>query len=209
MSRGRPRGRAHRAATRLLLPAVLLAGMLAGCRTTRLVTRWQASDIAPLTFTNIVALTMAPDQATRRTAAEALCDAVRTVPCTPGFRVLSDAELRDAEAVKARLRDAGFDGALLFRIVSATEKVTDVPAAYGPPLAGFYRDPYSPMTRPGYTLTDTLVRVETSIYSVREDRMLWVATTESVNPRSVNDLVDDVAAAVRRELDRAHLIAGG
>jgi len=50
------------------------------------------------------------------------------------------------------------------------------------------------------------VRVETSIYSLRQDQLLWVATTETMNPKSVDSLIEDVAKAVRRELEREKLI---
>jgi hypothetical protein len=50
------------------------------------------------------------------------------------------------------------------------------------------------------------VRVETSIYTLREDQLLWVAPTETMNPKSVGSLVEDVAKAVRREREREKLI---
>jgi hypothetical protein len=59
---------------------------------------------------------------------------------------------------------------------------------------------------------DQFVCVGTAICSIRKDMLLWVATTDTVNPYSVGDLVEDVADAVRRELERenglndAHLL---
>jgi hypothetical protein len=50
--------------------------------------------------------------------------------------------------------------------------------------------------------TDQLVRVETSIYSITQDRPLWVGTTETVNPKSPSALVEEVSKTVGQELVR-------
>ena len=93
------------------------------------------------------------------------------------------------------------DGAVVFRVAGEREQVTYVPPSYGPGFWGYYghaRVAYDP----GYYRSDQVVRVETSIYSIREDKLLWVGTTDTVNPDSVAGLVKDVAKAVRKELER-------
>jgi hypothetical protein len=91
-------------------------------------------------------------------------------------------------------------------VVSADEKVTYVPPSYGPTFWGYYGYARPMAYDPGYIRTDTVVRVETSIYSLREDRLLWVASSETMNPKSVDTLVAEVAKAVRAELERSKLI---
>lgn len=50
-----------------------------------------------------------------------------------------------------------------------------------------------------------MVNVETFVYSVDEDRLLWAGLSESFNPTDVEKAVDGIAEAVSRELRREGL----
>lgn len=84
--------------------------------------------------------------------------------------------------------------------------MTYVPPTYGPTFWGCYGYARPIAHDPGHYRADTVVTVETSIYSLSEDRLLWVATSETMNPKSVDSLVADGAKAVRQELERSKLI---
>jgi len=188
----------------LLSVAILL---LAGCGSTRVVTKWQAPDVTGVRFTKVLALAFAPEQSMRHVAEEELCRRIAPVACKPAYFVVPEKLMGDPQAAKALVTRADFDGAVVFRVVSAKEKVTYVPPSYGPTFWGFYGYATPRVYDPGYYRSDEVVRVETSIYSLKEDRLLWVATTETMNPKSVPDLVGEVAEQVRKELERAGLVA--
>ena len=58
---------------------------------------------------------------------------------------------------------------------------------------------------PGYTDVDRIVRIETSLYSIREGKRLWSGVSRTLNPRDVRELVDDVVRAVGAELEEQGL----
>ena len=191
---------------RLNALAVLLALTVTSCSSTKLVTKWQAPSVEPLAFTKVLALALTPDASLRRVAERAVCKQVTSVPCEPAHRVVAESEMDDVAKVKEIVRAAGFDGAVVLRVVSAEEKVTYVPPSYGPTFWGYYAYAMPTTYAPAYYRADQIVRVETSIYSLSQDRLLWVATTETLNPKNVPSLVEDVAKAVRRELQKEKLI---
>lgn len=192
----------------LLRPVVafIFVVALAGCSATTIVTQWQAPEVTSLRFTKVLSLALAPDTPLRHMAEEELCRQVAPVPCKPAYFVVPEAMMQHKDAAKALVQRAGFDGAVVLRVVSANEKVTYVPPTYGPTFWGYYGYAAPIAYQPGYYRSDEIVRVEVSIYSLVEDRLLWVATTETMNPKSVPDLVDEVAAAVRKELQREGLV---
>jgi hypothetical protein len=187
------------------LASALLASTLVSCGATTVVTKWQDPSTPHLAFTNVIALVISGDPSLRRVGEDELCRQVTRVPCTPAYAVIPNAALGDVDAVKALVQKAGFDGALVFRVANAREKVTYVPPTYGPTFWGYYRFA-GPGYSPGYVQTDQVVRVETSIYSVRNDKLVWVGTTDTMNPNSVSALVQDVAKVVRKELERTGAI---
>jgi hypothetical protein len=55
--------------------------------------------------------------------------------------------------------------------------------------------------------TDTEVSIETLIYSLNSDKLLWAATSRTTNPENLASLVDEVADAVANEVVKQGLIA--
>jgi hypothetical protein len=97
-------------------------------------------------------------------------------------------------------------GAVVVRVLDTRAQVTYMPPSYGPTFWGYCGDAWPIAYDPGYCRTDQVVLVETSIFSLTRDRLLWVGTTETLNPRSLPDTVNDIAKAVRSELLRRDLI---
>jgi hypothetical protein len=58
----------------------------------------------------------------------------------------------------------------------------------------------------GSVQTDTLVSIETLIYSLNKDKLLWAGTSRTSNPESLSHLVDEVSDAVAREAIQQGLI---
>jgi hypothetical protein len=164
------------------------------------VTRWQDPATSHIVFTKVLALVIGGDRELVRIGEEDLCHRVARVPCKPAYLAIPDSMRSDVPAAKALVTKEGFDGALVFRVVGDREQVTYRPPSYGPTFWGYYR--YTRAYDPGYYRTDKFVRVETSIYSIAQDKLLWVGTTETINPKSLSTLVAEVSKAVRKELVR-------
>jgi len=158
-----------------LLGLLLLA---AGCATTEVKTAWRAPAAKPLRFTKVLAVVAASDSGLRRSGETALCAQMQSVTCTPSFQVLGDGPLPSRDAASAD-------------------------PTYSYANYGFYRTAYPMMASPGYVRSDRLVRVETSIYDLGTDQLLWVGTTETVNPSNVTGLIEDIAKAVAADM-RSH-----
>ena len=54
--------------------------------------------------------------------------------------------------------------------------------------------------------TDTLVSVETLIFDLSRDKLVWVATSRTTNPSNVQGLVRDLSRAAASQLRRQGLI---
>ena len=130
------------------LASCLLAITLSSCSSTHVVTRWQDPATSQIVFTKILALVIGGDKALVRAGEEELCDQVAKVPCKPSYLAIPDSMRNDIPAAKALVRKEGFDGALVFRVVSDREKVTYRPPSYGPTFWGYYG--YTRMYDPGY-----------------------------------------------------------
>jgi hypothetical protein len=55
--------------------------------------------------------------------------------------------------------------------------------------------------------THVTVSVETLLYSLRSNGLVWAGRSETANPENVDELIDDVMEAAGKELEREGLIA--
>ena len=188
----------------LLLLAGVLSGPL-GCATTRIETQWKdpAVTAQDLGFRKVIALAQVDDETTRRAAEDELVRVLAAGPkaqargmeVQPAYASISSAELGDVAALRAKVEAAGFDGAVVLRLVSDQERVTYVPGRYEAMWGTAVR--YDP----GYTTVDRIVRVETSLYSITQGRRLWSGVSRTLNPRDLRDLVEEVVRAAGVELE--------
>ena len=51
-----------------------------------------------------------------------------------------------------------------------------------------------------------VLQLETRIFSVVNEKIIWSGTTETIDPVSVSKLIEDVASAVKKELGKQGLL---
>jgi hypothetical protein len=55
--------------------------------------------------------------------------------------------------------------------------------------------------------TDTIVTIETLIYSLRQNKLVWAGRSKTTNPQDVAALVKKLSAEAAKELQRQGLLA--
>ncbi len=138
-----------------------------------------------------------------RAGRAASCDA------HPSYTLLDDRELFNKDAAKAKVEAAGYDGAVLISFVSTQQRVTSTGPSYYGGFWGHYGYVYGPGAGyydPGTIRTDTILRLQISIYSLREDKLLWSGVSKTMNPSRIDELVGGVAKAVGDDLRKRGLI---
>jgi hypothetical protein len=187
--------------------------VLAACATssTSFVNTRKAPAAAPIDFTGkkVAAFALGVTEPMRRSTEEALARelSARGVQGIPAYSIVPSTELRDREAAKAKLRQAGVEGVVLLRLIDtqkkkvhtewATREYSTLSHYYSWGIAG---------ADPGYDRTLTTLSVETLIYSLAQDKLLWSGQSETTDAASAERFVREHAGAVAAELRREGLI---
>jgi hypothetical protein len=188
---------------------VCIALFAVACAATEVKDSWRNPEVGPIRFKKVVVLAITNDAALRRTIEDQLTKQGARAEVVAAYTFIPDGDLGDTEKLKRLVSEAGFDGAVVFRIAGTQKQQTYVPGSYAMPsygLWGYYGNAWSVMSSPGYVVTDTYVEVETRVYSVADEKLVWAGRSETLNPPSIRELVDDVAKAVAKELRAQGLI---
>ena len=77
---------------------------------------------------------------------------------------------------------------------------------YGYGYRGYYGSRYDTIYRPGYTVTDKIVQLETRVYSVADEKLVWAGKTKSINASSAEGIVKDLVNLVVKDMKTSRLI---
>jgi hypothetical protein len=120
------------------------------------------------------------------------------------------------DALKKSLSDAGYDGAIVISLLDIKEKSEYVPGqTYYQPnyynnygyrssnYNGFYNysyTTYSVVNTPGYYVEKKNIFIESRLFDLKADDMLWAAQSETLNPANLKDFSNSYAKALANSL---------
>ena len=189
------------------LLAVVLLGAF-GCATTEFQSSWRNPEAGPLRLTGqkVAAVFVTHDVVLRRHAEEALAREIsaRGAVGVPAYTFLADREIRDPEAAKARAEEVGCAGAVVMRIVGGEVVYRHRPWGpvvwVGPPYrhfwGGYWGWGWGSAWQPAIVEVDRIVKIETLVYSLRDDQLVWAGVSRTFDPGHIDDLIGELAAAV-------------
>lgn len=198
-----------------IIVTTTLALLAFSCTNTMIKTAWHNPEVKALTYRKVLALAIA-DQATHRRVMEdtlvADIASVGQVQSVAAHSVLADADIKDEAKIKAAIAKVGADGLVVMRMVGSSQEKTYVKGqVFHAPVVhrtwwGYYRTVVPVSYTPGYYRTDEKVRLETMVFSVADEKLVWAGTSETMNPSSITELTREVAAAVVKDMGTRGLL---
>jgi hypothetical protein len=177
-------------------------------------------------FKRVLVIGIAEDLESRQAFEDALASAIANEGGTaaPSYPILPSDEQVSEEQLHAVIEAEKIDGVLLTRLVSV-----DKDSEYTPPkkynnprtryypaspgwgygyggFYGFYGTTYAEVHEPGYFDTSTTLTLETNLYSVATNELVWTGRSETIDPESIEEARASITSAVAKKLKEERLI---
>lgn len=201
----------------------LVAILASACESSPWVSTWKAADAQPVHVdgAKVVAVVMINDRSTRRTAEDTLAAEItrRGGQGVPMYTLQDDDAKPSAEAAtRAAVEKAGAAGLVVMRPVRRDKDVTVTPMTTYSPMYGAYWGGYygygwgspwmaGPVTMGNDVRIDDVVYVETLVYSLKQNKLIWSGQSKTTNPPNIDKFVRLLSNEVAMELKKANLIA--
>ena len=157
----------------------------------------------------VAALVISRDDSLRMAGEEALVRELtaRGLESVATYRIAPKEELESGDRAKVWFEKANVEGVVALRPVSADTRATYTPATWATPsystLWGYYG--YGWTYIPGQAGRETRVVVESTIYSVPRNQLVWAAVTESTDPKDLKHFMQELVKASVREMHKQGL----
>jgi len=195
---------------RNLFLSLLVACSLAACGpSTKIEKTWMepGASVSAAAPNKTLVIALVKDETSRRVIEDELVKRVAT-PAVASYHSLTTDMLKDAsEAPLTNLlvKDK-FTHVLVMRLADIekeTSYVQGTTTGYYGGYGRYYGYGAGMYSSPGYYQTDKNYFIETTIYSVEPNKLLWTGTTKTVNPskmdKTVNEIADVVTAKMKQD----------
>lgn len=202
----------------ITIPAILALAsclLLSGCSNTRFEHGWKDPEVKELCFAKLFVIAPYPDGGVRRQVEDAVRTAITQVPTVTSYQsVTSPDALKELPKVLLAAQQAGADGVVSVRLVSDRSELQYSPGMAYPAsyyaMPGYWGPRYglAPMGyAPPVVTSSRMVAIETCIYRLSDNKLVWSGLTSTRNPDSLAELIRETAEVVRKRLIKDGLIS--
>ena len=190
---------------RNLILSVLVSAALVSCGpSTKIEKTWMepGASVTPGANNKTMVIALVKDETSRRVIEDQLAKRIGA-NATSSYTMLPNGSTEDQ--LKQKLTEGNYTHVLLMRLADVEKETSYVPgtttAFYGG-YGRYYGYGAGMYGTPGYYTTDKNYFVETTVYGINPDKLLWTATTKTVNPSKMEKTVNEIADAVSEKMKK-------
>jgi hypothetical protein len=191
-----------------ILLLVTLSSLIFSCTSTKIVSTWRMpkKSVSAAKLNKVLVVALLYDEVKRRKAE------IEMVKYLHGKGVVSYNYLdklftsSDEKSIAKTIASNGFDGVVILRLLNVDEVNThefenNYPGYYSNFGSYFYNSYPFFKSSEQYVFTKTYT-VELTIFSIKEDKIIWSAITQSVNPNDVGKVTNEIIKVVYKRMKR-------
>lgn len=190
---------------------------LVGCASTTFTSTWKAPDaqpVGPLTGKKVIAFVLIRNApASRREAEDVLARQISLngAEGVPGYTLVDESQAGNEAQARAAVEKSGAVGVVVMRPLALDASTTSAPPytgqLYRPYWGGYYGYGWDGAWGTGSEIrTDLIVKVETLVYSLQQNKLIWAGQSKTTNPSRIDDFVRELAVGTAKEMKKAGLL---
>jgi hypothetical protein len=187
---------------------MVIAGFLNSCVSTQIVSSWREPDktVTIDALHKVLVVALFNNEQNRHRAEDQMVQYLGGSGLV-SYNYLDDNMSRKNEmAIRDKIRDDGFDGAVTMRLIDVDRERTYIPGnmssypSYYGRFSGYYSNSWNYYSTPGYYATTKTYTIEINVYSIKQDKIIWTGVTETTNPDGVQKLTEAVVKVVYKQM---------
>ena len=175
---------------------------------------WKSPEVARLNFAGkkVAALVITDSQSLQMSGEEALTRelSARGVMGTATYRFVPREELKSAEKARPWFERSKVEGVVALRPVKRETEREYTPliwsSGYYPDFWGYYGYGWSNVYVIPSSRETTTITVETLVYDLTRNQLVWAATSETRDPKNLQEFVKDLVNAAVKEMKKMKLV---
>ena len=195
--------------------SIFLIVAVSSCANTKITSVWMDKDKAGTSYSNFLVIGISNEDHNRRLFETHFADQLNAagVSGTVSFTILPDGTQINRETVSAAIEGKNIDAVIVTHLVAVEEQtVYRESMGYRPTyshydvLYDYYPYVKGNVYQPGYYTTHEIVKLETNLYDVASEELVWTAQSKTFAPDSAVEVIGDLVKLVIKDLKEKGLI---
>jgi len=188
---------------------------IASCSSTKITSVWMDQEKSGTSFNDILVIGIAKEQHNRRLFEEQFTAQLNAagIESEVSYKILPEGTVINHDTVTAAIKGKNIDAVIVTHLVAVEEETVyrqnmDYRPTYGyyDGLYNYYPHVNSYVNQPGYYTTHDVVKLETNLYEVKSEELVWSAQSRSFAPGSAKEVIDELVKLVIKDLTEKGLI---
>ena len=188
--------------------------LLTSCASTKIVESWKEpnKEITISKLKKVLIIAMFKDETSNRKVEDQMMNFLDGKGVRSYNYLNKNFDKNNVNAIQNKIKKDGFDGALTLRLIDVDkETIYQKNVRYGFPInkrdfSNYYYDNINAYNNADNFSTTKTYIIETNVYSIIENKIIWSALSETSDPQNVKKLTQDVAQAVYKQMIKDQLI---
>jgi hypothetical protein len=189
--------------------AILVAFSLISCGpSTKIEKTWMepGSSVSLASDNKTLVISLVKDETSRRVVEDQLVKRLNGKAVASYTLIPAETLSEGKEAALTETLNAGkFTHVLLLRLADVEKETSYVPGtttAYYGGYGRYYGYGAGMYASPGYYTTDKNYFIETTVYTVNPNKLIWTGTTKTVNPSKMENTINEIAEVVSEKMKK-------
>ena len=193
-----------------LILAPYIFGILAitSCSSTKITSTWREpnKEISLNKLNKVLVVALFQNETSRRKAEDQMVGYFYGKGVASYDYLDKNISAKNENAIREKIKNDGFDGAVTMRLLDVDKEevysrgnISMYPAYYRN-FSGYYFRNWGYFSDPGYYSTTKTYTVETNVFSIKEDKIIWSGITKTTDPSGVTKMTDEIGKVVFNEM---------
>ncbi|MFM9909090.1 MAG: hypothetical protein ACKVOW_07070 [Chitinophagaceae bacterium] len=188
---------------------------VSSCTSTRLTSTWRESnkEVAIDKLNKVLVVALFKDETSRRRAEDEMASYLNGKGVVSYNYLDKNLSSKNEEAIRDKIKTDGFDGAVTMRLIDVDREQVYTPGnvssypSYNRRFSGYYFRNWNSYNTPGYYTNTKSYTVETNVYSIKEDKIIWTGLTKTTDPAGIDKMTTEIVKVVYREMIKQGFIS--
>lgn len=188
---------------------LLFALALTSCKSTQIVSSWvqPEKEIKIENLSKVLVVALFHNETSRRKAEDQMVGYLKGKGIV-SYNYLDDAfNKNNEEAIRKVIKADNFDAAITMRLIDVDREQVYIPSNdrlnapnYYQNFSGYYNRNYPFYYQRGYYANTKTYTVETVVFSIIQDKIIWSGLTKTTNPDGLIKMTEEIAQVVFKKM---------
>lgn len=191
-----------------LMGCLVATMIMVSCGSTQIASSWKEPNktVSINKLNKVLVVALFKDETSNRNAEDQMVGYLKDVGLASYKYFKPNFDRKNEDIIREMIKMDEFDGAITMRLVDVDKEQIYTPSRSSPyPMyyrnfSGYYYRNWAYSSAPGYYSSTKTYTVETVVFSIKEDKIIWSSLTKTTDPDGVQKMTEEIAEVVHKRM---------